>query len=83
MGNIIDHAIKAFVNPKHQMAEMPLAYVGACFSREAYITNETFPAKAGPTLSHVRVVTYCSKESRLKTKKARCVSNGLYRLLGA
>ena len=31
-------------------------------------------------IPHVRSVTSCNKKSRLKTKKARCVSNGLYRL---
>ncbi|WP_394147608.1 hypothetical protein [Shewanella atlantica] len=37
MRNITDHAIKPFVNPKHKMVEASFSYVGACFSREAYI----------------------------------------------
>jgi len=42
--------IKAFVIPKHRMTAAPF-YVGACYSCDAYITHEPFPAKPGPTLS--------------------------------
>ena len=70
------HMSRSRLKPVLHNRTTPIPHVGASFSRDAYITHEPFPAKAGPTLPTFEWSFLVAKSPDLKRKKPIALAMG-------